>query len=291
MINSMESFDINNLTLDDLLSESVFSMLQKIKGHIERAQKIAEAAAEKDESQSLTNTKIGTILILAVLDKYAKGTTPKNYSEEDWKDISDLVMKYAVFMEGDEYSAFVFSLYADFIDASIKILPYDTPEKHIEAIQALATELRDLTTEFSNQKIAEVAYTEKCLWIALEAMIKLIATDQTVIFSEDFTDLANVLPMVPFEYGRLKLYKEEQALLTQYLENQYVLDQELEERFTMYKEALSKEVDHFNLLIEKAFDDDFRIAFAGSANLARSIGIKEEEILDSVDKVDDFFLN
>ena len=69
------------------------------------------------------------------------------------------------------------------------------------------------------------------------------------------------------------------------------MDQELEERFTRYKEALSKEVDHFNLLIEKAFDDDFRIAFAGSADLARSIGVKEEEILDSVDKVDDFFLN
>ena len=39
-----------------------------------------------------------------------------------------------------------------------------------------------------------------------------------------------------------------------------------------------------------AFDTDIRSAFEGSVELAREAGVREEEILKSVDDLDDYFL-
>ena len=47
----------------------------------------------------------------------------------------------------------------------------------------------------------------------------------------------------------------------------------------------------FNNLLSKAFDDDFREALIGSVELARNAGVDEEEILKSINDIDDFFLD
>lgn len=42
-------------------------------------------------------------------------------------------------------------------------------------------------------------------------------------------------------------------------------------------------------LVENAFDPDFANTLKNSVALARAAGVHEDEILDSIDKIDDFF--
>ena len=104
-------------------------------------------------------------------------------------------------------------------------------------------------------------------------------------------DAAQAAVMLAYEYGRLKLYAKEQALLTEYIENQYQLDADLQEKFNAFKEELSAETEQFETLIDQAFDPNFRNTLIASAELARKAGVKEEEILKSVEDVDGFFLS
>jgi len=94
-----------------------------------------------------------------------------------------------------------------------------------------------------------------------------------------------------FEYGRLMLYSQELALVSEYLEKQKILDDELRKKYSEYLLLLEKDTKQCSLLIENAFGSDFRTAFTASSQLANAFGVRQEEILDTQEKTDDYFLN
>ena len=140
-------------------------------------------------------------------------------------------------------------------------------------------------------KITEVAYTEDCLWISLEAMMKSMATYVGCFTGEQYSELIYAVSSLAFEYGRLVLYRKEQALLEEYIRNQYLLDDQMQVKFDAFKRELQEESNRFNTLVADAFDPDYRKSLIGSVELARAAGVKEDEILKTVDDIDDFFLN
>ena len=44
-------------------------------------------------------------------------------------------------------------------------------------------------------------------------------------------------------------------------------------------------------MVDRAFDPDFREALMGSVELAKAAGVDEEEILESTEDIDEFFLS
>ena len=82
-----------------------------------------------------------------------------------------------------------------------------------------------------------------------------------------------------------------QMLIDGFIQSQYCLDAELEKQYAAYLSELETQSKQFYALIDHAFAPDFRTTFLHSILLANAAGVKEAEILSSVEDIDSFFLN
>lgn len=181
-------------------------------------------------------------------------------------------------------------MYAKYIDASVSLLDGRASEKTIAAILKVADELRQTSRAFQNSDTDEVNYIEACLWLCLEAIIKLISAYLGSFGGEILAELSQAVAGLGFEYGRLMLYQKEQALLTAYLENQRVLDERLQQEYDAYITEVQRNAACFNELIHQAFDADFKEKLKLSATFALAVGVLKTEILKNNTDIDAFFL-
>lgn len=277
--------------LEQLMKTSAGEKLQQALQLIQTMQEHLTALSEKEEAPSVTGAKAATVLTLAVWKKIASGKRPSSFNQKDWKEIGRAVSEYAILPDGEQYSIFVFQLYEKYIRASAEMIARFATSETVEAIMKLAYELHSKEELLKSGRLSETAYTEDCLWISLEAMIKLIASAASMFCGQQAAEFAQALTSCAFEYGRLMLYRKEQALVTQFIESQYCLDEELEKQYAAYLSELEAQSKQFYALVDHAFAPDFRTAFLHSILLAEAAGVKEPEILSSTDDIDLFFLD
>lgn len=249
------------------------------------------ALAEKQDERGMTGVKAVTVLTFAILRKAAEGKLPTQLDGQDWKEIAAAVDQYAVLANDQQYSVFIFSLYERYIRHSVMQIEEIISEETAVMINGLADELRSKADALSAGYISEVTYIEDCLWISLEAMLKLLASTAALCNDQRIADFAQALTSYAFEYGRLMLYSRELEIVNQFIESQHQLDAELEQKYAAYLEDLKKESQQFYALVDNAFAPNFREAFLHSILLAKTVGVKEEEILSSTEDIDSFFLD
>lgn len=249
------------------------------------------ALAEKQDEMGMTGIKTITIMTFSILKKIASGKMPSELDKDDWKDIAADVSQFAVLADDQQYSVFIFSLYERYIRHSVMQIEELISAENVAGINGLADELHSKAAALGSGYISEVAYIEDCLWISLEAMIKLLASTAALYGDQRVTDFTQALASYAFEYGRLMLYSRELEIVSQYIESQYQLDAELEQKYATYLEDLQKESEKFCVLIDNAFAPNFRDAFLHSILLAKAAGVKEEEILSTTEDIDSFFLD
>lgn len=280
--------------MEAFLTSPVGEKLKQTMETIESVQRNLFALAQSGDSERLKLLKIGTVFQIFLINTMASGKRPAEFSPEDWKAIADKVSEYAILEEGQRYSEFVFSLYANYIQVSAEVLTKwlemqhaEIPEERMKQIHALATEIRKCDST------DEVAYVDRCLWISLDAMLKLLSTWLASYFGraigQDYAHLATAVSDLAFEYGRYVLYAKEQALLEAYIRNQYALDAQLQRQYEEYLAELQANTERFQSLVDAAFTSDIQNTLRQSADLARAAGVKEDEILRSVEDVDAFF--
>ena len=277
--------------LEQLMKMPAGEKLQQALQLIQTLQKHLAAMSEKEEAASVTGAKVATVLTLAVLKKIASGKSPSSFDTEDWKELGHAVSEYGILLDGEQYSIFVFQLYEKYIRASAEMIARLASPETVKAIMKLADELHSKETLFRSGALSEVTYTEDCLWISLDAMMKLIASAASMFCGQQATEFAQALASCAFEYGRLMLYRKEQALVTQFIESQHRLDEELEKQYAAYLSELEAQSKQFYALIDHAFAPDFRTAFLHSILLADAAGVKKSEILSSTEDIDSFFLD
>lgn len=278
-------------SLEQLMKTPAGKKLQQALQLIQTMQERLAALSEKEEAPSVTGAKAATVLTLAVLKKIASGKSPSSFDTDDWKYLAHGVSEYAILLDGEQYSIFVFQLYEKYIRASAEMIARLASHETVEAIMKLADELHSKEVLFRNGELSEAAYTEDCLWISLEAMIKLIASAASMFCGQQAAEFAQVLTSCAFEYGRLMLYRKEQMLINQFIESQYRLDEELQKQYAEYLSELEAQSKQFYALIDHAFVSDFRTAFLHSILLANAVGVKESEILSSTEDINSFFLS
>lgn len=282
---------VAQFALEQLMKTPAGEKLQQALQMIQTMQEHLAALSAKEEAPSVTGAKAATVLTLAVLKKIASGKTPSSFNKEDWEELGHAVSEYAILLDGEQYSIFIFQLYEKYILFSTEMIARLAPPETVKAIMSLADELHSKEILFRNGQLSEVAYTEDCLWISLEAMIKLIASAASMFCGQQAAEFAQALTSCAFEYGRLMLYRKEQELFAQFIESQNRLDEELEKQYAEYLSELEAQSKRFYALIDHAFDPDFRTAFLHSILLAEAAGVKESEILSSTEDIDSFFLS
>lgn len=261
---------------------------------LEFCQKNLYALLDSDDEEKLTLLKIGTVFQIFLVDKLATGKSASALTEDDWKDIAAKVSKYAILEEGQTYSEFVFNLYADYIDTSVKVLEGCVREERLKEIRDISKKLRSLSKQMQKKTITEPAYVEECLWLSLEGMMKLLSSLLSSklegLMGDGYAQLTEAVSQLAFEYGRYVLYGRENKMLDEYLQHQHDLDEQLETRYTAYMEEVNQQRKQFESLIDDAFNPNLRNSLMQSAALARGAGVKEEEILRTMGDIDDFFM-
>ena len=282
---------LKDLALEQLMKSPLGDQLQHAMHIFDKVQTHYFALAEKQDEIGMTGIKAVTVLTFAILKKIADGKLPSQLDGQDWKEIAAVVDQYAVLTDDQQYSVFVFGLYERYIRHSVMQIEEIISEETATVINRLADELHGKADALSEGYISEVTYIEDCLWISLEAMLKLLASTAALCNDPRIADFTQALTSYAFEYGRLMLYSRELEIVQQFIESQYQLDAELEQKYVAYLEDLQKESQQFFALVDNAFAPNFRDAFLHSILLAKTVGVKEEEILASAEDIDSFFLD
>ena len=287
----MYAEDIQQLVLGLLAQTEFGNDASQAFAAVKTIQEDLDGLLQQQDQRGLLNIKVGTTLLLAILGKALAGKLPSLYQREDWVDIADSVAAYALRMDGQDYSAFVFTLYANYIEACAAALTGRISPATQEAVLALSEELRSRTDDLSEGLIDEPVYIERCLWTSLEAIVKLLSALLASTFgSKEYERLATAVAQLAFEYARLRLYTEEQALLDELLAHQAEVDEELETKIDALRAELAVQSEQFLSLVDNAFSSDIRERLMGSVTLAHLTGVEDEKVLDSVEKIDEFFL-
>ena len=282
---------LKDLALEQLMKSPLGDQIQHAMHIFDKVQAHYFALAEKQDEMGMTGIKAVTVLTFAILRKIADGKLPSQLDGQDWKEIAAVVDQYAVLADDQQYSVFIFSLYERYIRHSVQQIEGIISEETAAVINGLADELHGKADALSAGYISEVTYIEDCLWISLEAMLKLLASTAALCNDQRIADFAQALTSYAFEYGRLMLYSRELEIVNQFIESQHQLDAELEQKYAAYLEDLQNESQQFFALIDNAFAPNFRDAFLHSILLAKTAGVKEEEILASTEDIDSFFLD
>ena len=292
---------IRDLAINEFVDSKPGIILREALKVFETVQKNLLALANSDDSTKLKLLQIGSTFQIFLIDMLAsKGTKEiSDLKDDDWKAIAENVSKYAVLESEKSYSEFVFDLYADYIKISAASLAavakadskLTLKKESVDAIRGISASLREKGNQLHTQKITEVRYIEDCLWLSLEAMVKLLSVYIALALPEDKGMLVQAVSQLGFEYARYVLYAKEQALLESYIQNQYVLDELLQAQYEAFLADLQVNAERFESLIGKAFSPDIHEALVESAELARSYGVKEEELLTTIEDIDSFFLD
>lgn len=209
----------------------------------------------------------------------------------DWKEIAKDISENVILKDDREYTKFVFDMYENYIRFSANQIQGVASERTMNAINELADELAYKSEQFMKEEIKEVVYIEDCLWICLDAMMKLIASTAERFVDKDYAELAQALAAYAFEYGRFVLHKREQEIINELIQRQYELDEALERKYEAFIKELEQQAEYFYALIENAFVPNFRDAFLHSIVLAQATGVKGSEILKNMNDIDSFFLD
>ena len=281
---------IRNLKIEDLQKMATLDNLKKALDIIQGVQEAAVSLEENGCTKKQNILKVGTTLTIAFFSKIREGKLPADFEEEDWRDIALHVQEYAVKADETQYSMYVFMLYAAYIEYSLGNMAFGLSDEKKEAVQTLADEIKSKTEMLENEQIGEVDYIDDCLWICLEAMIKLTAgaVDSRIGFEKE--KVIEAAAMFAFECGRLTLYSREYELVNGYLENQKILDVELAMQLDEYLKELELQTEKFNVLIDNAFGMDMRQSLRGSVMLAKAAGVGEDELLKSDEEIADYFM-
>ncbi len=288
---------VRDITIEYLLktpiADEIQNALQKIDEVLARTEKAKDVVATltNDEDDTLKLMKIGTVLSMNICFRMAKGQNPKEFTKADWEEIASLVVDKGIMRDPAEYTVSVFECYARYIDFCIKAQKGVIKDKYLDEVNKLRVELTEKTEQFKNGEITEPNYVEDSLWICFEVMVKLLSSYITIPIPTEYGELIQSVCDFAVQYGRCRMYAKEQALLQEYLDNQCILDEELQEKFDAYILELNSEADNFGTLIDSAFASDFRTTLQATVRLALAVGVDEEKILDSVEKVDSFFMD
>lgn len=283
--------DLKDIGINQLMHTPLGDKLEQAQLILKKIKANCCGLAEKQDELGLTGIKAATVITFAILKKIGGGKKPSEFTADDWKDIANDVSNDVVLKSDRAYSVYVFNLYEKYIRYSTKMISKVVPEKTVKAVYALADELRREAENLQAGVVSESKYVENCLWISLEAMVKLLASTAVLCGDAEKAEYVQAAASYAFEYGRLMLYRREQEIVDQFIESQYQMDAELEARYSAYLNDLQKETEQFRTILDNAFSPDCRTAFLQSVLLAKTVGVKEDEILSSTEDIDDFFLS
>ncbi|WP_207346049.1 hypothetical protein [Arthrobacter sp. E3] len=224
----------------------------------------------------------GTTFFLAVAAKRREGIQLKEFSAEDWTEV--LAETGLGIAKGGVRGLSIYSL-TNFTATSAA-----AASSIVTATFGVAAQAHKLRSG----EIDELEFIENAELVCLEAAISALSSfiGQALIPVPVLgAVIGNTAGTIMYRAVTTSLSKRETALINRYREVQLVLDEELAAEYNELIATLDSSMSSYLTVLERAFDPDIRLAFFGSVDLAKEMGVPTEEILDTNDKALAYFLD
>ena len=223
-----------------------------------------------------------TTFVTAVVKKRRSGKKLKDFSPEDWIEIAGESGKGT--LKGGVRGASIYML-TNFTETSPAVA---------SSIVTAAFGVAEQAHLFRIGKITEVQFIENAEIICLDTAVSALSSfaGQVLIpIPVIGTVIGNAVGTMIYKIGKDSLSAKEQAIIEQYLKDVTDLDEKLKQEYQQFIDDLNSCFADYMDLLEMAFDPDVEKALDGSAELAKRMGVPQEEILDNYDKITSYFLD
>ncbi|QOD43267.1 hypothetical protein [Clavibacter zhangzhiyongii] len=224
----------------------------------------------------------GTAFVLAVVRKRRAGTRLADFTSDDWVEIAGDSGRG--FVKGGVRGLTIYSL-TNFTATSAAVA-----SATVTAAFGVAEQAHRLRTG----EIVEAEFLENAELVCLEAAVGALSSfvGQALIPVPVLgAVIGNSVGMVMHSAVSSALSRREAALIEGYLQEQRQLDERLADEHQDLIDELDVSMSACLRVLERAFSPDVEAALLGSVELARSVGVETELILDSEEKVRSYFLD
>lgn len=224
----------------------------------------------------------GTAFVLAVFTRRRQGKRLKEFTGEDWLDIAGETG--IGFGKGGVRGLSIYTL-TNFTATSAAVA---------SSIVTASFSIAEQANKLRRNEIDELEFIETSELIALEAAVRALSSfvgQAAIPIPILGAVIGNTVGIVMYKAVASSLTKREAALIERYLDEQRALDEQLATEYQALLEKLDQSMADYLGLLERAFSPDVQVAFVGSVALAAALGVAADDILDSEEKVDAYFLD
>ena len=223
-----------------------------------------------------------TTFVMAVAQKRRSGKKIKEFDQADWIEIA-----------GDSGKG---TIKGGIRGASIYVLTNftATPAAVASAITTAAFGVAEQAHLFRNGSINEVQFIENSEMLCLDASVSALSSfaGQVLIPVPVIgAVIGNAVGTMIYQIGKDSLSAKENELIEKYIKDLSVLDEQLATEYHQYIEEMNRCFEKYMVLLTAAFDPNIEKALDGSIALAKHMGVSDDEILDSYEKIVSFFLD
>ena len=247
-----------------------------------------------------------TAFVAAITSRLKDGKRLRDLDENDWIEIADESGKG--FAKGAVRGAAVYFItsfnIAGYVSQTYSLATHDfvanATDSYISmsgvAASALVTAsfgVADQAHKMRMGAIDETEFLERSELLCLDASVSAFGSivGQAIIPVPVLgAVIGNTVGNVLYQIAKDGLNEQEQALAEAYIKEQQELDATLDAQYQMLVAELSQEMKEYLALLDMALSPDPSEAFDGSIALAKSVGVPEDELLTTMDDIDDFFL-
>ncbi len=270
------------------IEDTVNNERQNIKDVDEQRRDAARTESMPSLEEGLKATGISAVIegtaaiTFAIVQKHKEGKKLADYTAEDWDDV--LKEGGAGTLKGGVRGASIYFL------ANYTATPASVASALVTASFGVAEQAR----LFRNGKLTEQQLIENSEMLCLDASISALSSllGQALIpIPVVGAVIGNTVGATLYKIAKDSLNDKEQTIFKKYLTDIEKYRNSLEEQYKEFTEMAAKDVMIFCDLVEAIYSVDVMESFNSSVALASYVGIPMEEILDTKEKIDSFFLD
>ena len=223
-----------------------------------------------------------TTFVMAIVQKRKTGKKIKEFDQADWLEIA-----------GDSGKG---TIKGGIRGASIYLLTNftATPAAVASAITTAAFGVAEQAHLFRSGSINEVQFIENSEMLCLDASVSALSSfaGQVLIPVPVIgAIIGNAVGTMIYQIGKDSFSAKENELIEKYLRDLSELNEQLATEYHQYIEEMNRCFEKYMVLLTAAFDPNIEKALDGSIALAKHMGVSDDEILDSYEKIVSYFLD
>ncbi len=223
-----------------------------------------------------------TAFIMSIVKKRRSGKRFSDFDGADWKEIAENTGVGAVKGGVRGVSVYILSNFSA------------TPAAVANGLVTASFSIAEQAHQFRTGVIDEVAFITNSEMVCLDAAVSAASSliGQSIIpIPVVGAIIGNAVGTMVYKIAKDHLSEKEQALLKSYYSEIEAFSAELDEQYGNLISALTDDMNLYLSILEQAFSTDPKRALYGSVEIAKQMGVPYEDILDTKEKIDSYFLD